>query len=42
VVAEVINNNGGSPHIIPVRSLRRFCPSFPNTVPKGAITSVIS
>jgi iron complex transport system ATP-binding protein len=24
VVAEVINNNGGSPHIIPVRSLRRY------------------
>ena len=42
VVAEVINNNGDSPHIIPVRSLRRLGPSFPNTVPQSAITSVMS
>lgn len=42
VVAEVINNNGGSPHIIPLRSLRRFGPSFANTVPQSAITSVMS
>jgi iron complex transport system ATP-binding protein len=42
VVAEVINNNGGSPHIIPLRSLRRYSPSSPNTLPQSAITSVMS
>ncbi len=37
VVAEVINNNGGSPHIIPVRSLRRYSRPSPDSSSQSAI-----
>jgi len=42
VVAEVINNNGSSPHIIPVRSLRRLGQSLSDNTHPATITSVIS
>jgi len=42
VVAEVINNNGTSPHIIPLRSLRRLGQPLSDSAYPGAIASVIS
>jgi len=42
VVAEVINNNGTSPHIIPLRSLRRLGQSLSDSAHPGAVASVIS
>jgi iron complex transport system ATP-binding protein len=42
VVAEVINNNGSSPHIIPLRSLRRLSQSISDNVTTSATTSVTS
>lgn len=42
VVVEVINNNGGSPHIIPVRSLRRPSQSLTNTVSQSSGARVTS
>ena len=42
VVAEVINNNGNSPHIIPLRSLRRLGQPLSDSAHSGAVASVIS
>ena len=40
VVAEVINNNGGSPHIIPVRSLRHYSRSTQSNLTQSLVMEV--
>jgi iron complex transport system ATP-binding protein len=42
VVAEVIDNNNGSPHIIPIRSLRRPAQFSPNSKSQSSDTRVMS